>query len=181
MARIFIALTPEKDLNDEIIDLKKNLKKVLFDGTDIIWQKNEDHHLTINFVGPMEPEQIEEMYKGISEIKFMSHLEIEITSVNFFPNNDSQLLVSMVKPTLQLQKLFDKVDEVVIRIGFGSSLKNFRPHITLGRFKDKSRTQYSLEEFSELSITSKVKSIEVYESDFESGRTVYSKLRSFEF
>ena len=181
MARIFIALTPEKDLNDEIIDLKKNLKKVLFDGTDIIWQKNEDHHLTINFVGPMEPEQIEEMYKGISEIKFMSHLEIEITSVNFFPNNDSQLLVSMVKPTLQLQKLFDKVDEVVIRIGFGSSLKNFRPHITLGRFKDKSRTQYPLEEFSELSIISKVKSIEVYESDFESGRTVYSKLRSFEF
>ena len=40
MARIFLALTPEKDLNDEIIDLKKNLKKVLFDGTDIIWQKN---------------------------------------------------------------------------------------------------------------------------------------------
>ena len=181
MARIFLALTPEKDLNDEIIDLKKNLKKVLFDDADIIWQKNDDHHLTINFVGPMEPEQIEEMYEGISEIKLMSHLEIEITSVNFFPHDDSQLLVSMLKPTPQLQKLFDKVDEVVIRIGFGSSLKNFRPHITLGRFKDKNRPQYSLEEFSELSIKSKVNSIEVYESDFESGRTVYSKLRSFEF
>ena len=76
MARIFLALTPEKDLNDEIIDLKKNLKKVLFDDADIIWQKNDDHHLTINFVGPMEPEQIEEMYKGISEIKLMSHLEM---------------------------------------------------------------------------------------------------------
>ena len=71
----------------------------------------------------MEPEQIDEMYKGISEIKLMSHLEIEITSVNFFPNDDSQLLVSMLKPTPQLQKLFDKVDEVVIIIGFGSSFK----------------------------------------------------------
>ena len=27
MTRIFLALTPEKDLNDKIIDLKKNLKK----------------------------------------------------------------------------------------------------------------------------------------------------------
>jgi len=181
MTRIFLALTPEKDLNDKIIDLKKNLKKDLFEDADIAWQKNNDHHLTINFVGPMEPEQMDEMYKGISEVKLISHLEIEITSVNFFPHDDSQLLVSMLKPTPQLQKLFDKVDEVVIRIGFGSSLKNFRPHITLGRFKDKNRPQYSLEEFSELSIKSKVNSIEVYESDFENGRTVYSKLRSFEF
>ena len=135
---------------------------IFLPDADIIWQKNDDHHLTINFVGPMEPEQIEEMYKGISEIKLMSHLEIEINSVNFFPHDDSQLLVSMLKPTPQLQKLLDKVDEVVIRIGFGSSLKNFRPHITLGRFKDKNRPQYSLEEFSELSIKSKVNSIEPF-------------------
>ena len=43
----------------------------------------------------MEPEQIDEMYKGISEVKLLSHLEIEITSVNFFPNEEGQLLVSM--------------------------------------------------------------------------------------
>ena len=181
MTRIFLALTPEKDLNDKIIDLKKNLKKDLFEDADIAWQKNDDHHLTINFVGPMEPEQMDEMYKGISEVKFISHLEIEITSVNFFPNEEGQLLVSMFKPTPQLQKLFERIDEVVTIIGFGSSLKNFRPHLTLGRFKDKNRPEYSLEEFSELSIKSRVNSIDVYETEFEGGKTVYSKLKSFEF
>ncbi|GIR87240.1 MAG: hypothetical protein CM15mP86_06990 [Gammaproteobacteria bacterium] len=44
----------------------------------------------------MEPEQIEEMYEGISEINFMSHLQIEITHVSFFPNEDSQLFVAIV-------------------------------------------------------------------------------------
>ena len=181
MARIFLALTPSKDLNDQIIELKKNLKKNVLQDADISWQKNSDHHLTINFVGAMEPEQIEEMYLGISDINFMSHLQIELSSVSFFPNEDSQLLVGLVKPTNQLQKIFERVDEVVTRIGFGSSLKTYRPHITLGRFKDKTRTQYSFEAFEGIRITSRVNALDVYESDFDAGKTSYNLLKRFEF
>ena len=181
MARIFLALTPNKDLNDQIIELKKELKDTVLSEADINWQKNSDHHLTINFVGAMEPEQIEEMYVGIEQINFMSHLQIDLSAVSFFPNEESQLLVALARPTNQLQKIFERVDEVVTRIGFGSSLKTYRPHITLGRFKDKSRPQYSFEEFSEINISSRINMLDVYESEFDQGRTNYSLLKSFEF
>jgi len=181
MARIFLALTPNKDLNDQIIELKKELKNMVLSEADINWQKNSDHHLTINFVGAMEPEQIEEMYVGIEQINFMSHLQIDLSAVSFFPNEESQLLVALAKPTNQLQKIFERVDEVVTRIGFGSSLKTYRPHITLGRFKDKGRPQYSFEEFSEINISSRINILDVYESEFDQGRTNYSLLKSFEF
>ena len=181
MARIFLALTPNKDLNDQIIELKKELKNTVLSEADINWQKNSDHHLTINFVGAMEPEQIEEMYVGIEQIYFMSHLQIDLSAVSFFPNEESQLLVALARPTNQLQKIFERVDEVVTRIGFGSSLKTYRPHITLGRFKDKSRPQYSFEEFSEINISSRINMLDVYESEFDQGRTNYSLLKSFEF
>lgn len=181
MARIFLALTPNKDLNDQIIELKKELKNTVLSEADINWQKNSDHHLTINFVGAMEPEQIEEMYVGIEQINFMSHLQIDLSAVSFFPNEESQLLVALARPTNQLQKIFERVDEVVTRIGFGSSLKTYRPHITLGRFKDKSRPQYTFEEFSEINISSRINMLDVYESEFDQGRTNYSLLKSFEF
>lgn len=181
MARIFLALTPNKDLNDQIIELKKELKNTVLSEADINWQKNSNHHLTINFVGAMEPEQLEEMYVGIEQINFMSHLQIDLSAVSFFPNEESQLLVALAKPTNQLQKIFERVDEVVTRIGFGSSLKTYRPHITLGRFKDKSRPQYSFEEFSEINISSRINILDVYESEFDQGRTNYSLLKSFEF
>ena len=181
MARIFLALTPNKDLNDQIIELKKELKNTVLSEADINWQKNNDHHLTINFVGSMEPEQLEEMYVGIEQINFMSHLQIDLSAVSFFPNEESQLLVALARPTNQLQKIFERVDEVVTRIGFGSSLKTYRPHITLGRFKDKSRPQYSFEEFSEINISSRINMLDVYESEFDQGRTNYSLLKSFEF
>ena len=181
MARIFLALTPNKELNDHIIELKKGLKNSLLSDADITWQKNSDHHLTLNFVGSMEPEQIEEMYAGITQINFMSHLQVDISSMNFFPNEDSQLLVAMVKPTNQLLKIYERIDEVVTRIGFGSSLKTYKPHITLGRFKDKNRTQFSFEDFNEIKISSRVNALDVYESDFDKGRSVYNLLKSFEF
>ncbi len=181
MARIFLALTPDKDLNDQIIELKKDLKNNVLSEADISWQKNSDHHLTLNFVGSMEPEQIEEMYQGLNEINFISHLQIQITNVNFFPNEDSQLLVAIVKPTNQILKLFERIDEVVTRIGFGSSLRAYRPHITLGRFKDKDRPQYSFEDFREIQLTSRVNKLDVYESEFDEGKTNYQLLKSFEF
>ena len=181
MARIFLALTPSKDLNDQIIDLKKNLKTSILSDADISWQKNSDHHITLNFVGEMEPEQIEEMYIGISEINFLSNLNISLSSVSFFPNEDSQLLSVIIKPTNQLQKAFEKIDEVVTKIGFGSSLKNYRPHITLGRFKDKSRPDFSFEDFNELSINSKINALDVYESEFDQGKTLYTCLKTFDF
>ena len=181
MARIFLALTPTKDLNDRIIELKKDLKNTLLLDSDISWQKNSNHHVTLNFVGAMEPEQIEEMYEGISQINFMSHLQIELSSVGFFPNEDSQLLAGLIRPTNQLQKAFERVDEVVTRIGFGSSLKVYKPHITLGRFKDKKRPIFSFVEFDDIQIKSRVNVLDVYESEFDKGKTEYKLLKSFKF
>ena len=49
MARIFLALTPEKDLNDQIIELKKDLKNSTLSEAEINWQKNDIILLPINF------------------------------------------------------------------------------------------------------------------------------------
>ena len=61
MARIFLALSVDKDLNDQIIEIKKELKANLLKDANISWQKNDHHHLTVYFVGEMEPEQITQM------------------------------------------------------------------------------------------------------------------------
>ena len=85
----------------------------------------------------------------------------------------ANLLAGMIKPTNQLQKAFERVDEVVTRIGFGSSLRLYKPHVTLGRFKDKNRTYYSFEEFNDIQIKSRVNVLDVYESEFDKGKTEY--------
>ena len=180
MARIFLALTPEKDLNNQIVEVKKQLKSSIFKETNISWQKNDHHHLTIYFVGEMEPEQMAEMNKELSLINFTNiSNSIELTEVTFFPNENSQVLVATVKQNMHLLKLYEKVEEIVVNIGFGSDLKQYRPHITLGRLKEKNKFQYEFEALDE-AIKGKVKDLSVFETEFNEGKTKYTLLKSFE-
>ena len=181
MARIFLALTLEKDVNDQIINIKKGLKSNLLKDANISWQRNDNHHLTVYFVGEMEPEQISEMNEGLDEINLTAvSRSIELTTISFFPNEDSQVLSAIVKPSSHLQTLYEEVEKIVVNIGLGSDLKTYKPHITLGRFKEKDRPQYEFEIFKE-PIKGKVKQLEVFESDFSEGKTEYTLLKSLEF
>ena len=181
MARIFLALTPEKDLNDQIIEIKKDLKSNLLKDANITWQRNDYHHLTVYFIGEMEPEQITQLNQDLSTINLKGiSKSIDLTTVTFFPNETSQVLSILVRPNSNLQGLYEQVERIVVNIGLGSDLKAYRPHITIGRFKEKERHQYQFELF-EKPIKGKVKKLDVFETDFNQGKTKYTLLNSFEF
>ncbi len=181
MARIFLALTLEKDLNDLIIEIKKELKSDLLKEANISWLRNDHHHLTVYFVGDMEPEQINQMYEELSKLNFTSFSRsVDLTAISFFPNESSQVLSAIVKNSAHLDTLHEEVKKIVVNIGFGSELKAYRPHITLGRFKEKDRPQYEFGIFKE-PLKGKVKQLDVFESEFDKGKIEYNLLKSFKF
>ena len=181
MARIFLALTLEKDFNDQIIEIKKDLKSNLLKDANISWQRNDQHHLTVYFVGEMEPEQISQMHEDLNKINLTGFSRtIDLTEISFFPNEESQVLSAIVKPSSHLKTLREKVERIVVNIGFGTELKDYRPHITLGRFKEKDRPHYEFGIF-EKTLKGKVKQLNVFESEFDKGKTEYTLLKSFEF
>ena len=181
MARIFVALTLEKDFNDQIIEIKKDLKANLLKDANISWQKNDQHHLTVYFVGEMEPEQISQMNEDLNQINLTGFSRtIELTGISFFPNESSQVLSALIKPDPHLKTLHKEVEKIVVNIGFGSELKAYKPHITLARFKEKDRPQYEFELFDE-PLKGKIKQLDVFESEFDKGKTEYTLLQSFEF
>ena len=181
MAKIFLALTLEKDLNDQIIEIKKDLKSNLLKDVNISWQRNDQHHLTVYFVGEMEPEQISQMNEDLNEINLTGFSKnIDLTGISFFPNESSQVLSALVKLDSHLKNLHEEVEKIVVNIGFGSELKAYKPHITLGRFKEKDRSQYEFGIFDE-PLKGKVKQLDVFESEFDKGKTEYTLLKSLEF
>ena len=180
MARIFIALTPKPELNTIISALKNDQKKLLYKKAKVNWSKRSQHHITLNFIGSMEPEQKEEMFNDLDQRPPFKNLSIEIDSLRYFPNENGQVLVANISLTPRLQKLFNEVEAIVARIGFGMALKTFRPHITLARFKDKNRPFSQLIEL-DAPINSTMDSLDVYESSFDSGKTLHSLIRSYNF
>ena len=123
MARVFIALTPVKELNDKIVEIKKDLKVGLLKSHNISWQNNNSHHITLNFIGSMEPEQIDEMFINLENIiTSKSKIALEINSVSLFPNDNGQVLVANINLTSQLKKLHSKIEDIINTIGFETHL-----------------------------------------------------------
>ncbi len=181
MTRVFIALTPVKELNDKIVEIKKNFKIGLLKDHNISWQNNNSHHITLNFIGSMEPEQIDEMFVNLEKIiTSRSQIALEIDSVSLFPNDKGQVLVANINLTSQLKKIHTKIEDIVNTIGFETPLKQYHPHITLGRFKEKERGIIEIPELAD-PIKSSVSKIDVYESEFESGKTSYKLIKAFNY
>lgn len=178
MSRIFIALTPNLELNKTISDLKENQKKFLSKNAKVNWSNDQQHHITLNFMGSMEPEQKKELYSFLDERPVFKELPIEISNLSYFPKENGQVLVANVVLSPRLQKLFNEVDKIVARIGFGMSLRSFRPHITLARFKEKNRPFSELIELDE-GISSVVNTLDVYESTFNSSETLHTLIKSY--
>ena len=124
MSRIFIALTPDQDLNQEIVKFKLDLKKELLKGAQVTWSNDNHHHITINFNGYMEPEQIEEMYSKFEAINILgSSINLEITGISYFPNDNGKVVIANIGLSTQLQKLQLQVQNLVSQIGFDTDLK----------------------------------------------------------
>ena len=179
MPRIFVALTPNKIFNKQIIEIKKELKKGILKEQNISWQENNNHHITLNFIGEMEPEQLDQLNAGIENfITLRSSIALEIVEISLFPNSSGQVLVAHINPTTQLKKIHDHLGSLISSIGFETHLKKFRPHITLGRFKDKNSEDFSFNEGRE-NIKSIALTIDTYESEFEFGKVNFKLIKSF--
>ena len=180
MYRIFIALTPKPEFNKIICELKEDQKKFLIRNHKVNWCKDNQHHITLNFIGSMEPEQKEEMFDNLENRSSFQNLPVGIDSLSYFPNENGQVLVANIALTPRLQKLFDEVEGVVARIGFGMALRTFRPHISLARFKDKNRPFSKLIELEE-PVNSVIEALDVYESSFKSGKTLHTLIQTYNF
>ena len=180
MSRIFIALTPKPKFNKVICELKEDQKRFLIRNHKVNWSKDNQHHITINFIGSMEPEQREEMFTDLENRSVFKNLPVEIDSISYFPNESGQVLVANITLTSRLQKLFNEVERVVARIGFGMALRTFRPHITLARFKDKNRPFQQIIELEE-PLNSVIEKLDVYESSFRSGKTLHTLIKTYSF
>ena len=180
MSRLFIALTPKHEFNKVICELKEDQKNFLIRNHKVTWSKDNQHHITINFIGSMEPEQREELFADLENRSTFKNLPIEIDSLSYFPNENGQVLVANITLTPRLQKLFTEVERVVARIGFGMALRTFRPHITLARFKDKNRPFSQIIELEE-PINSVIGELDVYESSFKSGKTLHTLIQTYSF
>lgn len=110
--------------------MKEKLSSISFGIPRIRWSNSDQLHLTLAFIGEVNPEDLEEIHEALAEISF-SPMEIHCQGIGSFKNGALWL---GVENTPALERLQQQVRQKLHRIaGIQMDHQRFRPHITLGR------------------------------------------------
>ena len=129
--------------------IKSDLEKICFGLEEIRWVSPENFHATLVFLGELKSEEIEKVSEICSQVSEKS-FSLEIKGVGFFGNKFPEILYVGVTLSEELKRLQKVLESTLRREGFSIDKRDYRPHITIGRFKrtPEKRLDLYLNEFS---------------------------------
>jgi 2'-5' RNA ligase len=125
--RLFVAIRPPEHIRDLLID-------AMDDSPEFRWQDEEQLHLTLRFVGEVDPPLARDLADALSRIQAQP-FEARLRGVGQFEQRNSGALWAAVEPKAPLSALASKIERSCQSIGLESERRAFHPHVTLARWK----------------------------------------------
>ena len=128
--RLFIAIEIPEDIKEYLTSIQE---KIYMNSNKIRFVKKEQIHLTLKFLGEVQPNIADEIKDNLKRINF-NPFSVVLDNLDIFPN-DSYIRVIWVglkpeQPILELQKSIDGSLKKLFK-----KEKNFKAHVTLARVK----------------------------------------------
>ena len=127
MHRLFVAIRPPEPIRDLLID-------AMDDSADFRWQREEQLHLTLRFIGEVERPLAEDLADALGRVR-ADPFEVCVAGVGRFEQRSSGALWAGVEPKAPLAALAAKVERACVDVGLEPERRAFHPHITLARWK----------------------------------------------
>ncbi|TGK28089.1 RNA 2',3'-cyclic phosphodiesterase [Leptospira gomenensis] len=173
--RIFLGISVPEEVKEQLV-------RICYGLPDIRWVLPENFHVTLLFLGEQSREQVDVVSDFCSTIASPS-FRLNLQSVGTFEKQKSpSILFAKVLLNEELVKLQKKLDSGIRKLGFAPERQEYRPHLTLGRFKNSNglRVAAYLEEFSGFTSSEfYVSEFHIYSSRTFSEGPVYSIEESF--
>ena len=128
--RLFIAIEIPEEVKDYIAEVQR---KINTDENKIRFVKKEQMHLTLKFLGEVQPNITEEIKNNLKKITFKP-FSVVLDNLGVFPS-ESYIRVIWIglKPEALIVELQKDIDEKFKQLF--KKEKNFKTHITLARVK----------------------------------------------
>ncbi len=133
--RTFIAIGLSEEIRSELSEVLRRLKT---GDRAVRWVKPENIHLTMKFLGNVEPEKLETVKTALSRAAGENaSFTLSLGSLGAFPNTRSPrvIWIGMEDGKIEAGKLAARIDDLLAELGFAKEERPFQPHLTLARLK----------------------------------------------
>ncbi len=150
--RSFIAFELPEDVLSALRRVQQGLKNHDF---AVKWVRPEGIHLTLKFLGDIEPAQIDEIVgRMTAAARGFGCVSLSAKGIGVFPHlrRPRVLWVGLAGEVQRLSDLQRGIDVGLAEVGFKKEKRSFKGHLTLGRFKarvDSRQVAHALEAFAD--------------------------------
>jgi len=182
MIRVFVAVELPVGIRESLSSLQHALEKIL---PPINWVRSESIHLTLKFLGYVEPSRISQILLALEPIGTLHQgFSVEVHGMGVFPHvkHPRILWVGVNGKTQALQELVLEIETALELLGFPPEEKLYHPHLTLARIKrDNAKVGSSLLENGVLERkqdlgTVNVDRLTLFQSALDSNGAIYTPL-----
>ena len=134
LIRAFVAVKLPEDIADSLEDFLDDIRPL----SKIHWVKREQFHITLKFLGELEPDVIDDVIDSIMPMKHFEPFTIELSHIGAFPNmkNANVLWLGCSRGAKELASLSRRINDTLFHDAeLERDTRKFRAHLTLARLK----------------------------------------------
>src|SRR3989338_9954601 len=175
--RLFVAIEIPEEINDYLCGLQQEIA----DSRNKIRLVNKDNmHLTLKFLGEVQPNKVESLNKNLKEIAFKP-FSVVLDDIRVFPNEDCIRVVWVgLKPEEFVLELQKNIDENLKKLF--KKEKGFKPHLTIARVKYIEDKKQFVDKLKQINVDNKkieVNNFKLIKSTLTSKGPLYEDLEIF--
>jgi len=177
--RLFFAL----ELGDAVRSRAARIAAALRDhcGDDVRWVREESLHVTLRFLGTTDPARVAELeHEVVRATRGVAPFSARLAGLELFPSPRRPNVIALgLEPREALAALAARVERGTVAAGFAPEERAFRPHLTLGRARDRRRFRLAADVTASVTATGEawdVMETVLFRSDSAPGGTRYTPL-----
>ncbi len=135
--RLFIAIPISEEIRENIGKFQEELKSVY--NKKVRWVVPENIHLTLKFLGEVDPDKIKIIYGIMLEsIRDINKFSIEIKGAGVFPDKTRPrvLWVGCIDTSGYISSIKNNLDKGLKSLKFKKEKRKLVPHLTIGRVRN---------------------------------------------
>lgn len=129
--RLFVGIDLPNELKQTLLEFQSELRQLGINGS---WKSQENFHITLEFLGELEPDHIPTLTETLSKVvRNTKPFQLNIGGVGAFPslNRPNTLWTAISGSLSELNRLRDELHSELAKNGFLLEDRKFKPHITV--------------------------------------------------
>jgi RNA 2',3'-cyclic 3'-phosphodiesterase len=108
-------------------------------GRDVRWVREESLHVTLRFLGSTDPARVADLEREVAvAARGLAPFSVSLAGAVLFPSARRPRVVALaLEPEAPLAALAASVERGTVAAGFPAEARAFRPHLTIGRARDR--------------------------------------------